>query len=131
MDHHAPTIWDRIGIGAVTLLLAAFALSAFGFVATAAADDLNGKRDDDAVEIAAKDDDDNDNDTNTTATGQSNGNSVTGNSDAGDSNGDTNTTATGQSNGNSVTGNSDAGDSNGDDVQDDADQDSASADSDD
>jgi len=36
---HTPKTWDRIRIGAVALLLAAFALSAFGFVATAGADE--------------------------------------------------------------------------------------------
>lgn len=52
---------DRIIVAAVSLLIAAFALSAMSvLVKPAFADDPVGMRDDDAVELVAKDDDDDD-----------------------------------------------------------------------
>ena len=74
-------VWDRLGIAAVVLLIAAFTFGAMSALATAAnaGDELSGKRDDDARELVAVGDDDDDD-------GDSNGtNGSTGSKGSGDS----------------------------------------------
>lgn len=57
---------DRIGIAAIVLLMAAFALSAMGALSgVAKADDPAGTRDDDVREVVAAEDDDDDDDSDT------------------------------------------------------------------
>jgi len=62
MEQIERTAWDRIGISAVVLLLAAFVLSMVGpLVSSVGAEDrVAGNRDDKAVEVVAVEDDDDD-----------------------------------------------------------------------
>jgi hypothetical protein len=60
MDNTEPTIWDRLGVAAVSLMLVAFLLAISApMVAKAGATDL-AKRDDGKAEIVAVDDDEDD-----------------------------------------------------------------------
>jgi hypothetical protein len=62
----ATTLWNKLGVGAVVCLLAAFVLSTMpALLAPAAADQVSGVRDDDLREIAAVSDDDDDDDDDT------------------------------------------------------------------
>ena len=74
------TTLDRLLVAGVTMLLAVFAFGAMAATAQTAFADEIGKRDDDAVELVAKDDDDDDDDTGNTGGGggDSNSNSKTG-----------------------------------------------------
>jgi len=56
------TLWDRIGIAAVLLLVAAFLLGTMAPLMSSAGADLTGKRDDDSRELVAVEDDDDDDD---------------------------------------------------------------------
>jgi hypothetical protein len=60
MDIREPTLWDRIGVAAVSLLLAAFVMSvAAPAIANATTSD-NAKRDDDFRAVTAVEDDEDD-----------------------------------------------------------------------
>ena len=75
MEEVNTTLRDRIGIGAVLLLLVAFVFAvASPFASSAGADDsVAGKRDDDVREVAVVSDDDDDDDSNSGAGGSESG----------------------------------------------------------
>jgi hypothetical protein len=60
MDIHEPTVWDRIVVAAVSLLLAAFVMSVAAPVIANASTSDNAKRDDDFRAITAVEDDEDD-----------------------------------------------------------------------
>jgi hypothetical protein len=78
------TTFDRIVIASVSLLIAVFTFGAFSAAATPAlADDASGKRDEDGLEVVAKDDDGDDDDTGGGATGTGGGGDSASNSKTG------------------------------------------------
>ena len=60
MDTTDPTIWDRLGVAAVSLLLAAFLISVASPVIANASTSDSAKRDSDVREVIAVEDDDDD-----------------------------------------------------------------------
>jgi hypothetical protein len=68
----APSLWDRIGIGALALLLIAFLVGTMAPLMSSAGAEIAGNRDDGSGELVAVEDDDDDDDL---AKGSNSGNS--------------------------------------------------------